>query len=351
MKINLMKFKQMKIIKYIPLIVLLSLVMNVQSQDNRYTGRDSVKTKYPYTLPLFGHFLHDVGVDLPYPVGIMANNYYGIQPITITDIAVGFSGGLPGEVPMTDVTRLLEFEEVNATVNSFNIRPDVWLLPFLSVYGLIGKTWSTTDVKISYPFELETQAKLDGMSYGVGTTLAGGYKGVFGVFDINRVWTDMKNFEQPVATSVMSVRLGYAFDVGKNPQSNLGFWLGAMRVTMGNTTTGELLLSEVLPVENADEIVEDYYEWYDGIDEGKQEIADKIFTPIIENIAESGGDGTVKYSINKIPAQEWNMLAGGQYQINKHFQLRAEAGFIGRKSILVSFNYRFGIDNQKLGLR
>ena len=113
--------------------------------------------------------------------------------------------------------------------------------------------------------------------------------------------------------------------------------------SMGNTTTGEIALNEVLPLDNLDEIVENYYDWYEGIDPQKQEIADRIFTPIIENLDESAGQGTVKYSINKIPGQAWNMLAGGQYQINKHFQVRAEGGFIGRKSILVSFNYRFGI--------
>lgn len=334
----------MKIKPFISLIFILFLFLNIQGQDNRYTTpRDSVKTKYPYTFPIFGHFLHDVGVDLPYPVGIMVNNYYGSQPITISDISIGFSEGLVGEVPMTDVTRLLEFEEVTARVNSLNVRPDVWVLPFMSVYGLFGKTWSTTLVKLSYPFELETEANLEGMSYGIGTTLAGGYKGIFSAFDINRVWTEMSNFEDPVASSVMSVRLGYAIDVGKNQQSNIGLWLGAMRVTMGNTTTGEIALNEVLPLDNLDEIVENYYNWYEGIDPQKQEIADRIFTPIIENLDESAGQGTVKYSINKIPAQTWNMLVGGQYQINKHFQVRAEGGFIGRKSILVSFNYRFGI--------
>jgi hypothetical protein len=339
----------MKILKYIPVIILLILVMNVHSQDNRFIKEDSLKTKYPYTLPIFGHFLHDIGVDLPYPVGIMANYYYGIQPITITDIAVGFSDGLLPEVPVTDISRLIEFEDVTATVHSFTIRPDVWLLPFLSVYGLIGKTWTKTNVKISYPFELNTQADLDGMSYGLGMTLAGGYRGFFGVFDVNRVWTDMKNFENPVATSVLSVRAGYAFDVGKKSESNLGFWLGAMQVNMGNTTTGSIKLNEVLPPETAeklDEIVENYYTWYNSIDPNKQEIADKTITPIVENLAQANGEGTVKYSINKIPAQKWNMLVGAQYQINKHFQVRAEAGFIGRESFLISYNYRFGIKHK-----
>ena len=76
-------------------------------------------------------------------------------------------------------------------------------------------------------------------------------------------------------------------------------------------------------------------------------ISDKTLTPIFENLAESNGDGTVSHSLDKIPAQKWNMLVGVQYQINKYFQVRAEGGFIGRQAFLISFNYRFGIPHIK----
>jgi hypothetical protein len=36
------------------------------------------------------------------------------------------------------------------------------------------------------------------------------------------------------------------------------------------------------------------------------------------------------------------MLIGGQFQLNKRWMLRSEAGFLGsRKSFLLSLNYRF----------
>ena len=61
-------------------------------------------------------------------------------------------------------------------------------------------------------------------------------------------------------------------------------------------------------------------------------------------MAASNGEATVKYKISKKPAQEWNMIIGGQYQIDKHWQVRAELGGLGnRKSLLISANYRFGI--------
>ena len=105
--------------------------------------------------------------------------------------------------------------------------------------------------------------------------------------------------------------------------------------------------ADVIPPEtwdNLDNVADDYYEWYNGIDELKQNAADRILTPIVENLADAEGGTTFKYSLTKEPLGPWNMVIGGQYQVNKHWQLRAEAGIIGnRNSLLISGNYRFGI--------
>jgi hypothetical protein len=331
--------------------VLIIISINAYSQDYRYQKKDSVTTNYPYSLPLFGNFLHAAGVDLPYPVGIMVNSFYAVQDILIPDIAIGFSGGPGGaDIPLTDITRLIEFSEIKATAYSLNFRPDIWILPFLNVYGIVGKAWALTDVQVSYPIELRALAELDGNSFGVGMTFAGGLGNYFVVVDGNHVWTNMKNFKEPVATRVLSLRLGRTFHPFKNPESNIGVWAGAMRVQMGGITEGTISLGEVLPPETwdkRDKIVDSYYTWYDNVDEMKQKAADKVLTPIIESMAASNGEATVKYKISKKPAQEWNMIIGGQYQIDKHWQVRAEGGILGnRKSLLISANYRFGIKHK-----
>ena len=336
--------------KKLLLYLILTIVsLNGISQDNRYVPGDTVKEKYPYSLPIFGNFLHDVGVDLPYPVGVMGNFFYGVQDIDITERAIGFTSGRAGgvDIPLTDITRLIEFSEIKATAYSLNIRPDIWILPFLNVYGIIGKAWAVTDVVVSYPIEIRALAELDGMSFGIGGTFAGGVGKYFMVLDMNRVWTYMSNFDEPVGTSVLSPRLGRTFKVGKNPESNVGFWIGAMRINMGGVTNGYITLADVLPPEtwdNLDKVADDYYEWYNGIDELKQNAADRILTPIVEGLADAEGGTTVQYSLTKEPTGPWNMLIGGQYQVNKHWQFRAEVGIIGnRNSLLISGNYRFGI--------
>ena len=39
--------------------------------------------------------------------------------------------------------------------------------------------------------------------------------------------------------------------------------------------------------------------------------------------------------------QQWNMLIGGSYFINKHHSLFAEVGFIGRQQASLGYGFRF----------
>ena len=329
-------------------IFILFLILPLVSfaQYNQYQKKDSTQATYPYTFPIFGNFLYDIGIDLPYPAGVMVNSFYGIQHIAITEIAIGFEDGIGPGLPLTDITRLIEFEDVKATAYSLNFRPDIWVLPFLNVYGIVGKSWSTSDVIVTYPFELNAVAELDGMSFGLGITLAGGYEKFFGVIDYNNVWSYMSNFENPVKSAVLSTRLGRTFKLEKE-ESNIGIWVGAMKVTLGGVTSGNIRLNEVLPQDTWQNIGEQYAEWYNSIDENKQAVADRILTPIVDEMVENNGNTNILYSITKESKAAWNMLLGAQYQFNKHWQVRTEFGFLGeRTSWLLSANYRFGIKHK-----
>ena len=40
----------------------------------------------------------------------------------------------------------------------------------------------------------------------------------------------------------------------------------------------------------------------------------------------------------------WNFILGTQYQLNKHFMLRGEVGFLGsRQQFIGGIQYRFGL--------
>lgn len=339
------KLKYLK--KILIFILFLLYAASSYSQHNRLKLGDTITDTYKYKLPIFGEYLHSKGVDLPLPIGIMANTFYAVQDIVISDISLGFSDGLLPEIPLTDVTRLIDFSKVESQVLSLSVRPDIWILPFLNVYGIFGKTYSRTDVQLSYPIELNAIANIEGTSYGFGVTGAGGVRNFFFVLDGNWAWSNLTGFKTPVRSNVFSFRFGRAFHFKKNPDGNVGVWLGGMRLRMGGITEGTITLRDVLPDETWErsaEIVDEYYAWYNNADPLKQAAADRILTPIIENIGNANGDGTISYKLTKKPKQEWNMLIGAQWQINKHYQFRAEGGVIGnRKSLLLSFNYRFGI--------
>ena len=308
--------------------------------------KDSVD--YPYYLPFLGKKTVKSGFDIPYPVGIGVNNFWADQSIIIDNLAIGFTTENL-DIPLTDVSDIIKFEDVRSEVYSITVRPDVWVFPFLNVYAILGKTFSTTTTNIISPVQLESIVELTGNTYGVGITGAGGFGKYFLALDGNWAWTEMEAASKPVQSSVFSQRLGRSFKLGKKPEQSIVFWLGAMRVRFQSETDGSLRLDEVLPDETwerKDEIVDDYWAWYDELGplDPKKKIADEILTPIVERIDAADGSGEVHYRLDKKPKGEWNMLVGGQYQLNKHWQVRAEAGILGdRSSFLLSANYRFGI--------
>ena len=338
----------------LPVFIALS-ALNAFAQYSQYQLNDTTKAKYPYTFPILGAKAYEKGFDIPLPVGGMLNFFTASQDVVIPDLEIGFSDGLLPEIPLTDIRDFVEFSEISAVATSINVRPDLWVLPFLNVYGIFGKSWATTTVELSFPITMRAVAELEGTSTGFGITGAGGLGRYFFVLDGNWVWTNMSNFEKPVGSRVFSFRLGRAFAFRKKPQSNIALWAGGMRVNMGGVTEGSITLNEVLPEETwirRDEIVQNYRVWYDNLKPLQQpllyKVATEVFNPIVDQIEQADGSGTIKYKLTKEPEQRWNMIVGGQYQLNKHHQFRAEGGIVGnRKSLLLSYNYRFGIRNKK----
>ncbi|MFV0378254.1 MAG: hypothetical protein ACK5JD_13250, partial [Mangrovibacterium sp.] len=163
----------------------------------------------------------------------------------------------------------------------------------------------------------------------------------------NRVWTILTKVADPVKVKIFAFRSGKALKIARMPESNVAVWLGAMRIKMGGVTEGSIRLGDLLPPETwtrRDQIVDNYWTWYN--EEAKlpeKLVADKILTPVMNKLDEADGSGIISYRIRKRPKQEWNMLLGGQYQLNKHHQFRMEGGILGnRSSLLLSYNYRFG---------
>ena len=63
-----------------------------------------------------------------------------------------------------------------------------------------------------------------------------------------------------------------------------------------------------------------------------------------DEAAANGVTSTVQYSMDKRPKDMWNFIVGSQYQLNKHFMVRAEVGFLSsRIQVNTGLQYRFGL--------
>src|SRR5689334_4806852 len=113
---------------------------------------DSLKAaNYNRTFPLWGKKAYKKGFDVPYPWGIGMNYFWAKQDINITNTAIGFNDKAP-----VDVSNILRFGEVTSTANAYTIRPDLFVFPFLSVYGILGLGTGSTAVSVVEPIRLNT---------------------------------------------------------------------------------------------------------------------------------------------------------------------------------------------------
>ncbi|MCK7497199.1 MAG: hypothetical protein MZW92_45000 [Comamonadaceae bacterium] len=81
------------------------------------------------------------GYDLPYSAGVSINYLYQKSDIIIEDLFVGFNNG-----PMYDLEEIVRFNSAISTASALNVRPDIWLLPFLNVYCIFTQAATSTEI-------------------------------------------------------------------------------------------------------------------------------------------------------------------------------------------------------------
>lgn len=315
----------------------------VKTKHQIYT--DSLKNvEYKYLFPILGQGAYKKGFDIPYPAGLMANYMWMDQSLVFDNLQLGIESENI-DIPLTDIG-FIEFGENTNTSYSINVRPDLWVFPFLNVYGIFGYGESHTEVNIVAPIKFKSVVDQSFTTVGVGVMGAGGIGPVWFSVDANWTWNQPELLDKPVRTNVLGVRLGHTFVFKNNPESNIALWAGTMSIKMDSDTQGQIKLIDALPAEvweNRNAFVEDYNLWYDNLTPQKKILVDATPIPdIVNKIDSAEGESIIKYGMDKQVKERWNGLIGVQYQYNKHWMLRSEAGLIGdRKSFLLSLNYRF----------
>jgi len=350
-----MKKPPLSNIGFTSLIILLSLIShhvagqysikNLSKKHEAYY--DSLKnTPYDRKFPILGDKVYKRGFDIPFPFGIMINNFYGKQNIDISDIKVGIIEGDSSKGPV-DMSKIIVFDNVNAKAYNINVRADMYVLPFLNVYVLAAyMPIASTSVTLAKPVQISTNPKQSGWGYGFGIMGAGGVGPVWLQADINFTWADMELLENKVFTKVAGFRIGHTFPIKSDPQKNFAIWIGTMGIFLNNATKGKVPLNDLLPdipPEKIDEIKNSYNQWYNDLDALQKKVVDRIVARLEEGHNGGGRDDVyITYEMNKAVSQPWAGLIGFQYQLSKKWQFRLETNCVGNRfSTMLSVNYRF----------
>jgi hypothetical protein len=363
-------------------VLFISGLVNAQVYTNKVVGAkneayvDSLKTiDYPYALPILGAKAAARGYDLPYSAGLGVNYLWQKSDLIIEDLFVGFNNG-----PMYDLDEIVRFESAVSTASALNIRPDIWILPFLNVYGVFTQASTSTEIGAGLwipdtanvwsevtSFSSKAEFKATGVGFGMTPTM--GVAGGWIALDMNVTWQSISALDKPVFTFVFGPRLGKSFKF-KNPQRNIALWVGGFRLKLKSETSGSLPLNEVIPVDGLQEKVDagmenvaekqaDVDSWWESltpveqknpVNAARYETANRVLETAgntlntIDAALNDEQSATVQYSLQKRPKDMWNFVVGSQFQINKHFMLRAEFGFLAsRTQFIGGLQYRFGL--------
>jgi hypothetical protein len=368
------------------LIFLILFFLSIQTFAQVYTNKivgkknevlkDSLKTAtYPYSLPIWGEKATQKGYDLPYSAGVSVNYFWQESDLVINNLYVGFNNG-----PQYNLDQIVRFNGATATASAINVRPDIWLFPFLNVYGIFGKVKTSTAINAgiwvpdadnnwSEVVTFGSKANFDGTTAGLGLTPTIGIGGGWLALDMNVSWTDLSALEKPAMAFVFGPRMGKTFKL-KKPESSVTVWAGGFRVHLKSGTSGSIAFADIISTDQAqakvdqgllkvDEKQTAVDNWWNGLTNTQQANPANIakhdtannalqtagsFLTAVDGALSTVGTSTVQYSLEKAPKDMWNFVLGTQYQYNKHIMLRAEYGFLGsRTQFMTSLQYRFGL--------
>ncbi|MGL5344803.1 MAG: hypothetical protein ACRC9O_09400 [Plesiomonas sp.] len=290
--------------------------------------------------PIWGDEAKTRGYTLPEPFGVNISYINVKQGIQVDSIAfTGIQTHLPIQPNFLNIQGNLDIginptvKETSQRSETTTLRADMWIFPFLNIYGVMGKTSGRTDslldmdisvsgnvqmgkffpIQIPFPtFSIPLEnihfpLEFNGDTYGMGFVLAGGYDKWFALADVNYTQTKMDILEGQIAALVVSPRVGYTFSVAERP---LRMWVGGMYQSIDQQFRGNIA-NLALP-ENLKQLLL-------LVDPNKQG----------------------KFEVNQHLESPWNTLVGAQYQITPNLSLLTEWGLGKRKSAFFTLDMRF----------
>jgi hypothetical protein len=237
-------------------------------------------------------FLKDIAGDaeLPRPWGVGFDFFTMSQDYSIKNLEFALPGVIVGDPSQLKVTN---------EVQHFDFKGDVWLFPFLNVFGLVGRVDTDTVVDFSSADIIglppginlgKLPVSFDGTVWGLGFTLVYGTENWFTSVTTTFTTTSTSgDLDSSVDSTSVQPRIGLLRDKWR-------FWVGAMYLDTDEKHSGTFDLPYI---------------------------------------------GPVPFAVELVTADNWNYSTGVGYVFSDRADLSFEYGFGKRNHTLFNFTYRF----------
>ncbi|MBN2416483.1 hypothetical protein JXO52_11605 [bacterium] len=230
------------------------------------------------------------GKDLPSPIGFGVNLFHQDQSFHIMNAQLDVPSIGIGVIIPDDVA-------IRNRVTETNFRADVWILPFMNVFGIVGAIDGETQVDYEFLNE-KLVVDYKGLVYGAGLTMAGGFNHYFASITATATNTKLDESESTAEAWILTPKIGVSMD-GWRMMEGWALWIGAM---------------------------------YEKAEERHQGFTKITVDPL--------GELDVTYDITLGQKNAWNYLAGAAVVFTNNFVLELEGGVGDRMHGMASLIYR-----------
>ena len=314
------------------LLVIPVLMSETMAQNSGYGLIFDSKFKIPETsvskssIAKWNNKLRENGNSTPNIFGVSIHSFFYDQDFYGTELRM--VGEVEGEYAPIPVSVIVDSMYQNTSVMEFKtqIRPNIWALPFLNIYGIVGYTAGqvnpnitvtqftveiineadTTHIPFDTAFSITEKPVFHGPSFGAGATLSFGFSRFFLLIDYNFVMSNPLQVEGKLRSHLIAPKLGMLFGK-KNRQMKSALWIGAMGYYNDQFFSGEL-------------DVRDIY---------------KDLEDLTGRYIDYRGD------VKAYEGQQWNFIFGGTWMFNAYNNLSFELGVYPRMQASLTFNRSF----------
>ena len=269
----------------------------VRGQEDGQTSRiDWLLPRSNLPLPLLEEKAEEMGVTLPLPLGAGVIWTEMDRNVHVTDLRLGTGVVTPQS------TEHFVVGDATFHASSQIARIDLWPVPFMNVYGIVGytSTRGTFDLYVeefplpsSPTIDVPVHVQLNGPTYGAGATFAIGTKDYFATVDINKTKTDFNKLASQMTCLVIAPRVGMAV--------NRRFFKGEFHIGAMYQDTAQT----------------------------------------VSVLIDPPGVGELHVEVDQIEPNPWNFLVGMLWAVDERVHWMVEGGMGGRGYIITGLTVRF----------